>query len=119
MIFMIGNPHRCVIDRDSCYVEFVLLVEQEDGSTAPHAYTLKPGETLIEASPPSNMIAPHWIGDVWEETASPEEIAAAEAAKAQEAETFSNGAVLPSLAERVEAVEDALLAIVLGGGIDV
>ena len=116
---MIGNPHRCVIDRDSCYVEFVLLVEQEDGSTAPHAYTLKPGETLIEASPPSDMIAAHWTGDAWEETASPEEIAAAEAIKAQEAGTVSEGAALPSLAERVEAVEDALLALALGGGIGV
>jgi len=64
------------------------------------------------------MIEPRWIGGAWEETASPEEIAAAEAAKAQEAETVSNGAVLPSLGERMEAIEEAMLAVMTGGAIN-
>jgi len=113
MIFMTENPHRCVIDCDGYYVTFVNLDD------LPKSFAITDGQSYIEASPPSNMIAPHWTGDAWEETASPEEIAAAEAVKAQEAGTVSEGAVLPSLAERVEAVEDALLALALGGGIGV
>jgi len=66
--FMSNNPHRCVIDRDGYYVTFVLLVEQADGSTAPYSYSLKSGESIIDASPPSNMIALRWIGTAWEET---------------------------------------------------
>jgi|GEM_PF-5980329 len=116
---MINNPHRCVVDSNGIYVTFVLLMEQPDGSKAPYSYSLKSGESLLDASPPSNMITPRWISTAWEETASPEEIAAAEAIKAQEAGTVSEGAALPSLAERVEAVEDALLALALGGGIGV
>lgn len=71
------NPHRCVIDRNGYYVTFVLLVEQANGDAAPYAYTLKEGEALIEASPPSNMITPRWTGTAWVETATPEEIEAA------------------------------------------
>jgi len=81
---MTGNPHRCVVNRDSYYKTFVLLISKEDGTAVPYAYDLEPGETLIEAPPPSNMVAPRWTGNVWEETATPEQIAAAEAAKAQE-----------------------------------
>lgn len=62
------NPHRCVIDRDGYYVEFVLVTERSDGSTAPNGYTLNLGESLLEASPPSNMVAPRWNGSAWEET---------------------------------------------------
>ena len=116
---MNGNPHRCVVDCDGYYKTFVLLINKGDGTADPYAYDLEPGEKLIEASPPSEMIAPRWTVGAWEETASPEEIAAAEAAKAQEAGIVSEDAGLPSLAERVEAVEDALLVLALGGGIGV
>lgn len=74
---MPNNPHRCVIDRDGYYVTFVLLVEQDDGSTAPYSYSLKSGESLIETSPPSNMITPRWINGGWREMATPEQIEAA------------------------------------------
>jgi len=71
------NPHRCVIDHDGYYKTFVLLINKGDGTAIPYAYDLEPGEKLIEASPPSNMIAPRWISTAWEETATPEEIEAA------------------------------------------
>lgn len=116
---MSNNPHRCVIDRDGYYVEFVLLIEQPDGSAAPYAYELKPGEMLVEASPPSDMIRPRWTSTAWEEMASQEEIAAAEAARAQELGDTGVDATVPTLAERVEAMEDALLALALGGDIGV
>lgn len=74
---MLINPYRCVINRDNYYVEFVLLIEQPNGSSAPDDYELKHGETLIEAPYPLNMIAPRWNGAEWEETATLEEIEAA------------------------------------------
>ncbi len=57
---MSNNPHRCVIDADNNYVEFVLLIDNEDGSKTPYCYEMKPGETLIEATPPSGLIDPKW-----------------------------------------------------------
>ena len=74
---MSDNPHRCVIDCDGYYVNFVLLVEQADGEAVPYSYEMQPGESLIEATSPTNMIRPRWTGDAWEETASPEEVEAA------------------------------------------
>ena len=73
---MIKNPHRCVIDDAGNYVEFVLLTEQQGGNMTPYGYTLKEGETLIEAAPPSDMIKPRWAGGNWEEMATPEEVEA-------------------------------------------
>lgn len=74
---MTDNPHRCVIDAAGNYLTFVLLVEQSDGSTAPYAYALQPGESLIEAPLPSNILKPQWVNGVWAEAATPEEIEAA------------------------------------------
>lgn len=71
---MLDNPHRCVIDQDGYYITLVLLIEQPDGSTAPYAYMLCPGDTLIETPPPANMLKPRWVDAAWEETASPKEI---------------------------------------------
>ncbi len=64
---MLNNPHRCVIDAVGNYITFVLLTEQADGAL-PYGYTVQAGESLIAVSPPSNMIAPRWIGSAWEET---------------------------------------------------
>lgn len=77
---------------------------------------LQPGESLIYGgAAPTDMVKPRWIGSEWEETATPEEIAAAEAAKAQELETISGDPKVPTINERVEAMEDALLAVLMGG----
>lgn len=73
---MLDNSYRCVIDADGYYVTLVLLIEQPDGSTALYAYTLGSGETLIDASPPSNLIKPRWTGSEWTEGATEEEIVA-------------------------------------------
>lgn len=77
---MTSNPHRCVIDTVGNYIDFVLLVEQPDGGTVPYAYTLKDGESLIQASPPAGQFArPLWNGSEWSEGGTEEEIAAWEA----------------------------------------
>ena len=61
---MYNNPHRCVIDANNHYVEFVLTYE--DGSI--ESYELKEGETLIEAPPPLPLESgerPRWTGTEW------------------------------------------------------
>lgn len=111
--------HCYVIDKNSYYKDFVLVLLEPDGEGGTReniqAYTLQEGETLINANPPSGYVRPVWDGDVWQEGATDEEIAAAEAAKAQEVVTSSEGASNPTLDERITAVEDALLVLALGG----
>jgi hypothetical protein len=55
--------HYCVIDTDGFYREFVLEI---DGSIV--AYTLKEGESLLDAPPPCGMDTPMWDGGGWVET---------------------------------------------------
>lgn len=115
------NSHRCVIDSAGCYVEFVLLIEQErDGETmlVPYAYELKEGEALLKAAVPVNMIKARWNGNNWEETATPEEIEAAQREKG-ESEEKPEITPRPGIEERISALEGAMLAVVMGGMGDV
>lgn len=83
--------HACVIDANGIYVTLVLVLKEmsEDGteqSTIQH-YTLKDGETLVDATPPiyryhagtMGFIAPKWNGVRWVESATSDAIAEWEA----------------------------------------
>ena len=73
--------HCCVIDRQGYYVTNVLVhLEQNDqGALVDRidTYILGTGESIIETSVPSGMLAPRWNGSIWVETATPEQIEAA------------------------------------------
>ena len=65
----------CIIDAENFYVDFALVIDD-----VLQNYTLRPGETLIDAScPVTDFCRPRWTGNAWEETATPEELAAWEA----------------------------------------
>ena len=67
--------YACIIDADNVYVDFVLVIGDEV-----QYYTLRPGETVIDAPcPVADFCRPRWTGNAWEETATPEELAAWEA----------------------------------------
>lgn len=97
--------HCSVIDRDGFQTEFVLVV---DGVI--QYYTLKNGETLVDGPPSLDLLRPRWNGTEWLESASPEELAAREAEQAA-----LTRPALPTIAERLEAVEEALTDILMGG----
>lgn len=67
--------YKCVIDKDYNYVDLVLLIDR-----VVQRYGMRPGEALIDAPcPTADYCRPRWTGDAWEETATPEELAAWEA----------------------------------------
>ena len=74
-----NNPYRCVVGTDGSYIEFVTMEQTENGDYRPYRYALNPGESLIEAPPPCDIVKPRWNENLWEETATPEEIEAARA----------------------------------------
>ena len=71
--------YSCVVDVDNLYKTFVLVYLEpgENGEVREtiSGYELAEGERLLEVSPPSNLVKPRWNGSVWEEGATPEEIA--------------------------------------------
>lgn len=73
--------HCCVVDADGNYKDFVLvlLAPTEDGDIKEEIqyYALKDGDTLVDALPPTSTVKPRWDGTGWVETATPDEIAAA------------------------------------------
>ena len=85
------EKHCSVIDAEGRHVTYVLVKIRdkplEDGGTEQveevQNYTLKDGEQLVDASPPSmrqhagsvGYIAPVWDGSDWQETATADEIA--------------------------------------------
>jgi len=56
--------YYCVIDKQKYYVTYVL----SDSNEKIHYYTMKDGETLLDAPPPTGMITPRWDGVDWKET---------------------------------------------------
>ena len=86
------EKHCSVIDAEGRHVTYVLVKIRdkplEDGGTEQieevQNYTLKDGEQLVDASPPSmrqhaggtGFISPIWDGSQWVETATADEIAA-------------------------------------------
>jgi hypothetical protein len=58
--------------------EFVLVRTAPDGTRFPEGYALQAGESLIleDVDLAQQMFKPRWTGAEWEETATPEEIAA-------------------------------------------
>ena len=86
------EKHCSVIDAEGRHVTYVLVKIRdkplEDGGTEQveevQNYTLKDGEQLVDASPPSmrqhagstGFISPIWGGSDWQETATADEIAA-------------------------------------------
>ena len=90
------EKHCSVIDAEGRHVTYVLVKIRdkplEDGGTEQveevQNYTLKDGEQLVDASPPSmrqhagsiGFISPIWDGSQWAETATADEIAAWEQA---------------------------------------
>ena len=86
------EKHCSVIDAEGKHVTYVLVKIRdkplEDGDTEQieevQNYTLKDGEQLVDASPPSmrqhagstGFISPIWDGNQWAETATADEIAA-------------------------------------------
>lgn len=93
---MKSEKHCSVIDAEGRHVTYVLVKIRdkplEDGGTERveevQNYTLKDGEQLVDASPPSmrqhagstGFISPIWDGSQWAETATADEIAAWEQA---------------------------------------
>ena len=89
---MNNEKHCSVIDAEGKHVTYVLVKIRdkplEDGGTEQveevQNYTLKDGEQLVDASPPSmrqhagstGFISPIWDGSDWQETATADEIAA-------------------------------------------
>lgn len=89
---MNNEKHCSVIDAEGRHVTYVLVKIRdkplEDGGTEQieevQNYTLKDGEQLVDASPPSmrqhaggtGFISPIWDGSQWAETATADEIAA-------------------------------------------
>lgn len=74
--------HCVVVDENGYYVEWVRITIQPNGQEQIDGYTLGIGEHPIDALPPTDMVKAHWTGTKWEETATAEEIAAAEAERA-------------------------------------
>ena len=100
--------YSCVVDADNLYKTFVLVYLEpgENGEIREtiSSYELAEGEYLLEVNPPSNLVKPHWNGEVWEEAATAEEI---EAWK-QENPTEEMGSPSPSPLEALQA-ENSLL----------
>ncbi len=77
----------CVVDAEGCYKTFVLVLLPEGAEPQVQGYTLKSGESLVDAKPPifrtdtnaNGLIAPKRDGSAWTEGATAEEIAAWEA----------------------------------------
>ena len=67
--------YACVVNAEGYYVDFVLVVADQV-----QYYAQQPGEALIDsACPVGDFCRPRWTGNAWEETATPEELAAWEA----------------------------------------
>ena len=75
-----GYKHCCVIDKDKYYVTYVLVTypESSPDNITVNTYIMQEGESLIDMSPPAGMLKPRWVGEAWEETATPEEVEAAQ-----------------------------------------
>lgn len=95
-----GEHYACVI-KDGKYVDFVIVEEFSDGTEIPYMYTMKQGESLVEANPPTmkvnadsvGFIFPTWDGAKWVEFATPQEIA-----------TFDEGHPVPVVEQTEEDV---------------
>ena len=67
--------YACVVDSEGGYVDMVLLIDD-----VVQRYTMQPRENLVDAPCPTAVFCrPRWTGTTWEETATPEELAAWEA----------------------------------------
>lgn len=99
-----------VVDADGYKSAYVLVHILEDGAEQIQYYMLKDGERLVDMPPPTKMVKPCWNGTEWLEAASPEELATW---KAERAAIMRR--VLPTTAERLEAIEEALTDILMGG----
>lgn len=83
---MMSYKNACVIDKDQCYRDFVLVKIEQDRETVMY-YDLQAGESLVCAEPPvlrphagaAGFIRPRWDGEKWTEAASTAELAAWEA----------------------------------------
>lgn len=88
---MKNYKHSCVIDAAGFYITLVLVIFEPAGTGETteeiQGYTLKSGEYIIDTAPPSGFIKPKWNGSAWEETATSEEIAAADTRTLEEAMT--------------------------------
>jgi len=82
-----GYKHCCVIDKDNYYVTYVLVTWPDflPASIKIHAHEMAEGESLLGTSPPTGMVKARWMGEAWEETATPEEVEAAERKRYEEA----------------------------------
>ncbi len=91
MVAVIGNKSRVVLVKDAKIIE-----------TEP----LQDNEILVPLGDYNNFIKPVWDGTQWIESATQEEI-----------DEYKNITSLPSTDERLEALELAMLNIVLGGAV--
>lgn len=78
-----SSKHAVIIDSKGYKVDYVLVdLIELDGEIkeTPQGYTLNYGESLVYTGYDivQNMITPRWDGTIWEETATQEEIAAAQ-----------------------------------------
>lgn len=94
-----------VIDKNGIKVEFVHVFDNGNIDS----YELKEGEMLITTDwqIANSMVKPRWDGSKWVETATSEELESA-IPKPMRSE-------IPSTDERLEALENAMLEMVLGG----
>jgi len=94
--------HAIVIDNYGNKITFVLVVNNE-----PQYYMLSKDEKLIydDIGTALSMLKPRWNGSRWIETATPAEI---------EAEKPEPVPYIPSMDERLQAAEQALLTIMMG-----
>ena len=101
-----------VIDKNGYKLEFVLVKFDTDGWPYPIYYDLPFDASLVLDDVPIalSMIKPRWTGTAWEETATPEEIAEREAKHPVPPPSA------PTLTERTEALECAMLALLGGDG---
>ena len=107
---MTSHRFYCVLDNAQRYRTYVLALVQGEQEEIQY-YTLKEGETLLEADPPSmNLVKPKWNGTSWEESATPEEIL-----EWEEAHPKPPVSTAPTLEERVADLEEALVTAVYGG----
>lgn len=79
---MLEQKHAIVINSLKYKVDCV-TVDIKDGIEVPRLYEINDGESLvyIDISTANEMVKPRWDGDAWIETATPEEIKAAENAQ--------------------------------------
>lgn len=104
--------YSCVINEQGFYKTRVLVTSDTGDfeNAVIHYHHLQPGEQLIDAEIPCEPFCIlKWDGEKWTEGATDKQIAAWEAAKPKPE------SAPPSASERLEALESAMLAVLMGG----